>query len=261
LRTRATLALSIVAALAISVTPATAIVYGELDGNGHPNVGAYIVRFEGQYRRICSGTLISSTVFLTAAHCVIGADSLDVPRDETFVTFDSTVSQSSTFYEGTAIPHPEFGSGGFSDAHDIAVIVLDAPVGIAPAQLPTEGLLDIMKSELRDQTFTAVGYGTIRESRKKGPQGILPNLDRRVATQSYLSLRSAWLHLAMNEATQNGGTCFGDSGGPHFLGGDDSNLVVSITVTGDAVCKATDVTYRVDTASARAFLDDFVTVP
>jgi hypothetical protein len=29
------------------------------------------------------------------------------------------------------------------------------------------------------------------------------------------------------------------SGGPHFLGGYDSNLIVSLTVTGDAVCVAT----------------------
>jgi hypothetical protein len=36
---------------------------------------------------------------------------------------------------------------------------------------------------------------------------------------------------------------------------------VSVTVTGDAVCKATDVTYRLDTHVARDFLDDFVVVP
>jgi secreted trypsin-like serine protease len=65
----------------------------------------------------------------------------------------------------------------------------------------------------------------------------------------------------MNPATGSGGTCYGDSGGPHFLGGPRSNLIVSITVTGDAVCKATDKTYRLDTAAARAFLDDFVAVP
>ncbi len=65
----------------------------------------------------------------------------------------------------------------------------------------------------------------------------------------------------MNPSTGSGGTCYGDSGGPHFLGGPDSNLIVSITVTGDAPCRATDVTYRLDTESARAFLDDFVDLP
>jgi secreted trypsin-like serine protease len=63
----------------------------------------------------------------------------------------------------------------------------------------------------------------------------------------------------MNASTGSGDTCFGDSGGPHFLG--SSNLVVSITVTGDRFCRASDVTYRTDRASARAFLDDFVDLP
>ena len=65
----------------------------------------------------------------------------------------------------------------------------------------------------------------------------------------------------MNPSTGNGGTCYGDSGGPHFLGGVNSNLVVSTTITGDAPCRSTDKTYRLDTASARNFLDDFVDLP
>jgi hypothetical protein len=63
----------------------------------------------------------------------------------------------------------------------------------------------------------------------------------------------------MNPSVGSGGTCFGDSGGPHFQG--SSNLVVSVTVTGDRFCRATDVTYRTDTASARGFLEEFVTLP
>jgi hypothetical protein len=65
----------------------------------------------------------------------------------------------------------------------------------------------------------------------------------------------------MNPSIGDGGGCFGDSGGPHFLGGVGSNLLVSTTITGDAMCRATDKTYRLDTASARAFLDDFVVLP
>ena len=57
----------------------------------------------------------------------------------------------------------------------------------------------------------------------------------------------------------DGGICYGDLGGPHFLG--DSGMVVSLTVTGDRFCRATDKTYRLDTPSARAYLDDFVTLP
>lgn len=97
----------------------------------------------------------------------------------------------------------------------------------------------------------------MRESRKTGPQGIIDVTERRMAEQSYRSLQDAWLTLCMNEATGDGGTCFGDSGGPHFLGDENSNLQVSITITGDSVCKSSDKTYRLDTEDAREFLSGF----
>jgi secreted trypsin-like serine protease len=93
--------------------------------------------------------------------------------------------------------------------------------------------------------------------------GILDNLDRNRVEQGFLSLTKAWLTLAMTQANGNGGTCYGDSGGPHFihLNGQETNIVVSLTVLGDAPCVATDKTYRTDTPAARAFLANFVTLP
>jgi Trypsin len=249
--------------LAASPQATFSIVYGEFDGNRHPNVGAYVIQQDGEFRPACSGTLIAPDVFMTASHCTAPEDILGLPF---WVTFDPVVDQDSELITGTAHTHPEFGfsgPGGVSDPHDIAVIVLDSPVGIEPAQLPRRGLLDELKAThaLDDQIFTAVGYGAVRETRKGGPGAILENNERRFALQSALSLQKAWLTLSMNEATGDAGTCYGDSGGPHFLGGEASNLVVSNTVIGDAVCKATDKTYRLDTPSARDFLDDFVDLP
>ena len=82
-----------------------------------------------------------------------------------------------------------------------------------------------------------------------------------VTQQTLLSLQPFWLLLNMNPSTGSGGACFGDSGGPHFLGGMTSNLVVSLTVTGDSVCRATDKTYRLDIVSAQEFLSRFGLVP
>jgi hypothetical protein len=205
-------------------------------------------------------------VFLTASHCTAFVEQ-ELGTNRVWVSFDPVFDpDTSALLPGTTHTNPEFGfsgPGGFADPHDIAVIVLDSAVGTTPAQLPTAGLLDQLKAsgQLRDQIFTAVGYGAVRETRTTGPQGILDNNQRRFGLQHMDALRPAWLQLSMNQATGDAGTCFGDSGGPHFLGGATSNLVVSITVTGDTMCKATDTTYRVDTASARAFLDDFVTLP
>ena len=75
------------------------------------------------------------------------------------------------------------------------------------------------------------------------------------------SLQGAWLGLSQQPSTGDGGPCFGDSGGPHVLGGATSNLLVATTVTGDSQCRAFDKSYRVDTASARAFLGEFVDLP
>ena len=66
-------------------------------------------------------------------------------------------------------------------------------------------------------------------------------------------------HRAMNEALGNGGTCYGDSGGPNFLG--STTVLAATTITGDAVCRATNVVYRLDTPGARTFLAQFVTLP
>ncbi|MFN2626594.1 MAG: hypothetical protein ABR520_10995, partial [Mycobacteriales bacterium] len=73
------------------------------------------------------------------------------------------------------------------------------------------------------------------------------------------STNPAWLRISMNPSTGNGGTCYGDSGGPNFLG--TSAVIAATTITGDAVCRSTNVVYRLDTASARTFLGQFVALP
>jgi secreted trypsin-like serine protease len=49
-------------------------------------------------------------------------------------------------------------------------------------------------------------------------------------------------------ATGNGGTCYGDSGGPNFLGSGsgETNIVAGTTITGDTPCRSTNVDYRLD---------------
>ena len=258
----------VVVLLSVFASPASAIVYGEPDGNDHPFVGSMVLRVPGEgLFQWCSGTLISETVFLTASHCTIGVDEFLAanPGFEMLVTFDPAISENGTFFTGTLHTNPNFPGNGASDTGDVAVIVLDQSPGIAPASLPTAALLDQLKDShiLNNTRFTAVGYGTIRVTNRTGFQGILDNLDRNRAEQGFNSLTKAWLTLPMNVSTGNGGTCYGDSGGPHFihLDGEETTIVASVTVTGDAPCKATDKTYRMDTESARSFLANFVDLP
>lgn len=80
------------------------------------------------------------------------------------------------------------------------------------------------------------------------------NMFRNTGAFMIKSLNGGYLRLSQNPATGNGGACFGDSGGPNFLTVNGQQLIVSITITGDSVCRSTNVAYRLDIPSAQGFL-------
>ncbi|RID88361.1 peptidase S1 [Mesobacillus zeae] len=244
---------------------AGAVTYGELDNGRHPNVGALIVKSEkGGKRQICSGTLLQSNVFLTASHCTS-----DLPEDnEVWVSFDEDVdpvNAETKLYSGHAVTNPEY-SHRQSDTGDIAVVLLDESVkNIKPAELPTENLFNEMaeKGKMKDATFTAAGYGVQEPVNQPGGPIFPYDGLKRMSVSEFNALNATWLRLSQNNAAGNSGTCFGDSGGPNFLGAGSgaTNIIAGVTVTGDSMCKATNATYRLDTPSARTFLGKYVILP
>ena len=238
---------------------AGAITGGQPD-TAHPSVG--LVRFttvDGRFR--CSGTLISQTVVLTAGHCTEG------PATQVFVSFDpqlrpdplSTPSAAQDYITGTAHPDPSWdGKLQFSKQHDQGVVVLDAPAsskwpGIQPAPLPPVGLLDGNQGQLKNATFTLVGYGVDIGDRKAS----VPTQERRFTTSYLKNVGSEVITFQINgnDAKAGGGSCFGDSGGGVFLGPyvlGDASYVNSLT------CNATGSYQRDDTLHSRAFLNGFV---
>lgn len=234
---------------------AGAITYGAPDGGGHPEVGALLapVAYSDGTWETCTGTLISPTVFLTAAHC-------DQGISRVAVTFASSyVAGTSKAYWGTWNADPRFRNAQ-SDPYDIAVVVLDRAVkGITPARLPAAGSLENIAPGTR---FTSVGYGAQSVTIDHGPTFHYADI-RYVATGGLYTVTKSWLKISMNPAHGDGGTCYGDSGGPNFLGAGstETNIVAGTTITGDFMCRATNVDYRLDTASARSFLGQFVALP
>ena len=248
---RRLITLTVVMAALTAASPAAAITNGTADGNGHPNVGGLVAptQYSDGTWLYCSGTLISPTVFLTAAHCAEDGERVGV-------TFDTAYQAGDKVYYGTFEADPLYNKSQ-SDPHDIAVVVLDKAVrGITPAELPTANSLSNLSGS---QTFTSVGYGAYEVTNGPGGHQYLYNDVRGVATGTLNSTNPSWLRISMNASTGNGGTCYGDSGGPNFLG--TTQIVAAITITGDAVCRSTNVVYRLDTESARTFLAQYVTLP
>src|SRR4028119_199958 len=142
---------TMVTAILLCAGAASAITNGQPDGTRPPNVGGLVN--ETQYSDgtwlYCSGTLISPTVFLTAAHCAEDGEPVAV-------TFDPDYEAGDKLYTGTFQADPLYNQAQ-SDTHDIAVVVLDKAVkGITPAQLPTADSLSTLSGS---QKFVSVGYG------------------------------------------------------------------------------------------------------
>jgi hypothetical protein len=251
-------ALAAVFTTLLVVGGALAITNGGPDGNGHPEVGALLAQqaFSDGTWEECTGTLIAPRVFLTAEHCDEGVSRVEV-------TFASAFDRAtSTTYWGTWHGDPAYGNSQ-SDPHDIAVVVLDQAVtGITPAQLPTAGSLSNLSSGTQ---FTSVGYGALAAPNSPVAKRFHYTDTRYVAVGTLSSVpgNGSWLRISQNGSLGNGGTCYGDSGGPNFLGAGSSetHIVAATTITGDTPCRSRNVDYRLDSASARAFLANYVTLP
>ena len=233
-------------------TAAGAITGGQVDtDNDYPFVG--LLAFyddEGEYMHRCTGTLLSSTVVLTASHCTDGTSSAFAYF---MVTVPDDFRENPTGIEGEPVTHPEYNPNTL--ANDVALVILEEEVELDT--YPTvvdQGVLRQMKRshQLQDDTFLAVGYG--------GVTGFPPNiitfdLVRRYSVSPYGGLTRNNLHLLQNpNSTGMGGTCFGDSGGPHFW--EDTLMIVSVTSWGDAICRSNDMTQRIDIPSVQDFLED-----
>ncbi len=248
-------------AAAALAPPAHAITNGTVDvNNRYSNVGGLVTDINSAGQTVdpfvyCTGTLISPTVLVTAAHCDISSRTGD---DAACVTSDVTLGARSKLYCGTFIASPYY-THRQNDPNDLAVIVFDKPIrGIQPAPVVQEvGYLDALMAsgELNQSTkILSVGYGATEFTNAPGGPTTQYFDTRMYATGSFNALGPGYLRISQNKATGNAGTCYGDSGGPQFLDG----VLVSITVTGDVLCKSTNVVQRLDTQRAQEFLQQYI---
>jgi len=253
------------ATLGLAAGPALAVKYGELDGNAHPYVGLMVAQdADGNPLWRCSGTLMSPTVFLTAGHCT------EAPAAHVEIWFQADVESGipGNGYPfvgnvgGTPHTHPQFNPNAFF-LFDLGVVDLDTPVVMSTyGRLPALNQLDAMATRRgrQDVTFTSVGYGL----QFINPVFVQSQRVRMFARPHLIQINTPGftgdfsLLLSNNHST--GGTCYGDSGGPNFIGA--TNVIGGVTSFGiNGNCAGTGGVYRIDRADDLNWLATFGITP
>lgn len=265
MRNRIALVGALAAALTLTtVAPAGAITDGTPDNGAHPYVGLMVADdAAGNPMWRCSGTLVSPTLFVTAGHCTFGAARVTIWFEEDVQSRQAELGYpfgGSTTVDGTPYTHPDYSDDQFFLA-DLGVVVLDAPVtGITSfGVLPGLNSLDQLKPKA-STTFTAVGYGLQVSFSNPNPPKASSVKNRLVASPHLVQINRgivADYAMILSNNAKTGGTCFGDSGGPNFLG--TSNVIAGVTSFGlNSSCGGTGGVYRIDRADDLNWLATFM---
>ena len=260
-------------ALLLSVVGiASAVTDGELDGDGHPQVVLLLMEVGGEPMYRCSATLLSPTVVLTAGHCTNNYP--DEPFSGMRVFYESDVENGDNNYPYAGpnsveavswAAHPEYETGPFF-VHDVGVVILEEPgIVLDPGYygvLPGINQLDELMPRRGQKTyFTAVGYGLQASFPDGAAWKTQSDRIRMVAYPYLLQLNAPGMTgdfsmlLSNNHVT--GGTCYGNSGGPNFLG--DTNIVAGVTSYGmNVACAGTGGVFRMDRENVQDFVVPFL---
>lgn len=240
------------------------ITNGELDGTGHPYVGLMVAQDNnGNPLWRCSGTLLNSRIFLTAGHCT------EAPAAHIEIWFAADVESGipgngypfNGDVGGTPHTHPQYNPNAFF-LFDLGVVVLDNAMTMSSyAALPKLDVLDKLATQRGKQnvTFTAVGYGL----QQINPVFVQAARVRMFATPRLIQINGGIVgnfSLLLSNNHSTGGTCFGDSGGPDFIG--NTNVVGGVTSFAlNGNCAGTGGVYRVDRADDLNWLATFGVTP
>jgi hypothetical protein len=266
-------------ALALTAAPVSAIQFAEPDGDRHPQVGlmvALVIHPDSgalvpAWR--CSGTLIAKDVYLTAGHCVSGADHVEIwfdagpvplgagyPSDTENDPCDGITGYPCTGdVGGEPVPHPQYDDfAAFPATFDIGVVLLDEAQDGPFASLAPVGTLDDMATTGRqDAQFDLVGYGL----QDALPPTITAELTRYFGQAKLVNTTNqltASYSVQLTAAPGTGGAlCFGDSGGPVFLTGTTTIVAVASFVL-NSQCMGSGFAYRTDTADSLSFVSSFL---
>jgi hypothetical protein len=269
---------AVAAAIAIGVVPASAITNGTPDQEGHRYVGLMVAKnAAGVPLFRCSGTLMSPTVFMVAGHCTAPPAARieiffssgfpnGIPLGTGYPAAGANPCAGITGYpctgdvSGTPHTHPLFDPNAFF-LHDLGVVTLNASVTDRGfGALPSLRQLSTLPKHAE---LTAVGYGL--QKSLPDPAGFNEEAVRirMVAHPRLMTIDGGLVGDFAFETSfgaNRGGTCFGDSGGPNFIG--NSNVVGGVTSFGwNDTCRGHNGAYRVDQPDDLDWLETFGLTP
>ena len=264
---------SVVVILALATFPVSAVTDGELDGEDHPHVVLLLMEVGGAPAFRCSGTLLSATVLLTAGHCTNNFPGAPFTGMRVFTESDVQAGIGTTNNYPFAGPnaveavswaaHPLYETGPFF-LHDVGIVILEEPGVVLDeyGTLPSVNQFDAFKTKrgLQNVSFTSVGYG-LQESFPTPASFLASNTRTRYVAHPKLNQINGGIvgdfSLLLSNNHHTGGTCFGDSGGPNFLG--DSNVVAGITSFGlNGNCAGTGGVFRTDRQNVLDFINGYL---
>src|SRR5215212_5946609 len=244
---------SVMTILAIAVSPAAAITGNWVEDNEHPFVGLVVFYdAEGEFIWRCSGTLLDPYTFLTAGHCADTEGGAVTAR--VYFQQDAGANYDPATQVDPVSGYPEYcadgtlgvtcatsdqlynfdfpGSLRLPNTHDVGLVILDQPIFLSEYGVLAEaGSLDQLATRrgLQDLTFTVSGYGLTYKNQEHNGKPNVSYRERLMALSHLVNLNSginAGVNLqTVGKGTGEGGTCNGDSGGPVFYGGYDSNII------------------------------------
>ncbi len=177
------------------------IVGGEAASAMDEVVLLYITNDHGEYGATCTGTVITETWVLTAAHCVVSSGWYQVGHVYVIAADDyEDASDHNTVEALSWTVHSGYDSTSSHD--DLAMVELPNALGVRPMPLASEAPTDAEKG----QELRIVGYGAVSDYDDN------TNPTRRQADVPLYDFDGYLLYTYDPDAGKN--ACYGDSGGP-----------------------------------------------